>query len=111
MVRRFTALTLTVVLFSGASGLFHARAVDLCDLPPAPHDASAHRWASQKLLVHPETNHCYLCHWLRSIGSAPDLTSRLIADGRRSDRVRPGETLRQGLQSSFRLPARSPPVV
>ena len=111
MVRRFTALALLVALLGGASGLFHARAADLCDLPPAPHDASAHRWAAQKLTVHAETDHCYLCHWLRSIGSAPELTGRLITEHRSSDRVRPRDVFAEGLQGSFRLPARSPPTV
>jgi hypothetical protein len=109
VVRRLTALALAVLLVGGASGVFHARAADLCDLPPAPHDASAHRWAAQKLLANEHGEHCYLCHWLRSIGSTPELAGRLIAGDHSSDRVRPGDILAQGLQGSFRLPARSPP--
>lgn len=110
-MRRLTAFALAVVLLGGASGVFHARAADLCDLPPAPHDATAHRWAAQKLLVNVHGEHCYLCHWLRSIGAAPELASRLVVEDHSSDRVRPGDVVSQGLLGSFRLPARSPPVV
>jgi hypothetical protein len=111
MVRRLTALALAVLLLGGASGFFHARAADLCDLPPAPHDASAHRWAAQKLLVNADGDHCYLCHWLRSIGSAPAPAGRLIVEHRSSSHVRPLDMLPKGRQGSFRLPARSPPLV
>jgi len=107
---RLTAIVLAVVLLGGATDLFHARAWDVCDFPPATHDANAHAWTAAGDGPSAEGEHCYLCHWLRSLRSGPALTGRVVADGGASDRVRPAGVLPEGRQASSLLPARSPPL-
>jgi hypothetical protein len=104
------AVVLAVVLATGATDLLHINSTDICDLLPEVHDASAHRWTAEADRTDTPHQHCYLCQWLRSLGSSPELTSQLTAANNSSDRVRMSGVLPDTRQIASRLPARSPPL-
>ncbi len=98
---------LAIALAVSATGVIHARALDLCDLPDL-HDASAHRWSAKPRPAAAPDGH-FLCHAARALGAAPAPPGLLAVETGPSSVVRPVLEPSFGLSATSRLPTRSPP--
>jgi hypothetical protein len=53
---------------------------EACAVVAIAHDASAHRIGSFARPPVEHSQHCYTCHWLRSLGSLVPTDERIVAD-------------------------------
>jgi hypothetical protein len=109
--RGATAIFLLVSLIGGGTVLPHAESVDdsACITIAAPHDASAHRIGSARRSTHDDSQHCFVCHTLRSFYSVFD-TFEHRDQGRRPERLYTAAFAVAGRIEWTLVHGRAPPV-
>lgn len=106
---------LTIVLLwtfvISPADLWHARdQEDHTSLILAPHDAANHRVGAPTSDGTPEHEHCYICHWLRSLQTALVAGQPVDPAGLQTQQHPDDARRRAGLLTRGGVPGRSPPA-
>jgi hypothetical protein len=109
---RAVALLLATVMFAGVTGLGHTAWGDpACDPIPIHHDHNAHRIHGGSLPAAPDSDHCLLCHSLRTLGTGLTVTNTPFAVAVEAGVVRVADVVLTGRILDPHAPSRAPPVV
>jgi len=108
---RAIALLVASVVCFGATGLGHTGWDDpTCDPIPVHHDHNAHRFRSGALPRPADSEHCLVCHSLRSLRNALVAVHTPAVDRAQAAAVPVSDIVLAGRLLDPRAPARAPPA-
>jgi hypothetical protein len=106
------ALGLLIAIVLGLPGLAHDGFGDdpLCEIPLRSDGAAAASIDAETRDAYAHGDHCYLCHWSRSIRAHPSAAAKVHLDDLQPSMAVPAGDVGSTRFESFRLPGRSPPA-
>jgi hypothetical protein len=108
---RAIALFVATVVCVGATGLGHTGWDDpTCDPIPVHHDHNAHRFHSGAVPRSSDSDHCLVCHSLRSLRNGLVAVHTPAIDRTPAAAVRVSDIVLAGRLLDLRAPARAPPA-
>ena len=109
---RAVALLLATVMFAGVTGLGHTAWDDpACDPIPVQHDHNAHRIHAGSLPAAPDSDHCLLCHSLRTLRAGMVVAHTPVAAAVETGLVRVADIVLVDGVLDPQAPSRAPPAV